>query len=94
VRLAHAAARAGQTIRVVGIVSALRRARTADGRPLLFVTLEDESGLLEGTVGPAALARGVAGIALDACLAARGRMRERAGAPGLDIAAVRVIDRP
>jgi len=82
-----------ERVRVVGIVSALRRARTADGRALLFVTLEDEGGLLEGTVGPELLARGIPRVSLDAFVAATGRMRTRQGAPGLEIDALRVLGR-
>lgn len=91
--LALAGERAGERVRVVGIVSALRRARASDGRPLLFLTIEDQSGLLEGTVRPELLARGVPRISLDAFVEAIGRMRLRQGAPGLEIDALRVLGR-
>jgi DNA-directed DNA polymerase III PolC len=93
VPVTRAMARAGERVRVVGIVSALRRARAGDGRALLFLTIEDESGLLEGTVRPDLLARGVPRVALDAFVQAVGRMRLRQGAPGLEIDALRVLGR-
>lgn len=91
--VARALTRAGECARVVGIVSALRRARTREGHPLLFVTIEDESGLLEGTVRPERLAAGLPRVSLDAFVAATGRMRLRQGAPGLAIDTLRVLGR-
>ena len=91
VPIVRAMRRAERRVRVVGIVSALRRVRAADGRPLLFLTLEDPSGLLECTVRPEILERGVPRVLVDAFVEARGKMRLRQGAPGLDVDALRGI---
>jgi DNA-directed DNA polymerase III PolC len=42
----------GRTVRVEGLVAAARRVHTKDGRPLQFITLEDEQGLTETTLFP------------------------------------------
>jgi DNA polymerase III alpha subunit len=52
-------ARVGRVVRVAGLVAAARHTPTRDGRPMQFVTLEDEWGLIEtvlfpGTSAPAA----------------------------------------
>jgi DNA polymerase III alpha subunit len=46
----EAVTRAGRRIRTAGVVAATRRVRTAAGEIMQFVTLEDESGLLESVV--------------------------------------------
>jgi DNA polymerase III alpha subunit len=89
--MARALQQTGRRVGVVGIVSALRRVRAADGRSLLFLTLEDESGLLECTVGADRLGRGVPRVSHDAFVEARGEIRSRQGAAGLDVVALRVI---
>src|SRR5205823_8008085 len=43
---------AGRTVRVQGLVATARHVFTEDGRPLQFVTLEDEHGLAEVTLFP------------------------------------------
>jgi DNA polymerase III alpha subunit len=42
----------GRRVRVQGLVATARNVFTADGRPLQFVTLEDEHGLAEVTLFP------------------------------------------
>ncbi|MBI4582922.1 MAG: DNA polymerase III subunit alpha [Planctomycetes bacterium] len=42
----------GRRVRVAGLLAACRRARTRSGRMMEFVTLEDESGVIEGTLFP------------------------------------------
>jgi DNA polymerase III subunit alpha len=42
----------GRMVRVEGLVAAARRVHTKDGRPLQFITLEDEQGLTETTLFP------------------------------------------
>ena len=42
----------GRTVRVQGLVATARHVFTEDGRPLQFVTLEDEYGLAEVTLFP------------------------------------------
>ncbi|MFO0928079.1 MAG: hypothetical protein U0736_13755 [Gemmataceae bacterium] len=41
---------AGRLVRVQGLVATARNTFSADGRPLQFVTLEDEHGLVEVTL--------------------------------------------
>jgi DNA polymerase-3 subunit alpha/error-prone DNA polymerase len=48
----EAAAMAGRRIKVAGILAATRKVRTSQGRTMQFITLEDEEGLLEGTLFP------------------------------------------
>jgi DNA-directed DNA polymerase III PolC len=48
---------AGQRVRFVGLLSAMRRIRTAGGQIMQFVTLEDEHGLIEGVLSPAIFKR-------------------------------------
>ena len=43
---------AGQEVRIAAIVSAARRLELGNGRVAQFVTLEDESGLIEARLGP------------------------------------------
>jgi DNA-directed DNA polymerase III PolC len=45
-------ARVGKPIRVSGVVATARHTPTSDGRPMQFVTLEDEWGLIEVTLFP------------------------------------------
>jgi DNA polymerase III alpha subunit len=45
-------AHAGRLVRVQGLVATARHVVTEDGRPLQFVTLEDEHGLVEVTLFP------------------------------------------
>jgi DNA-directed DNA polymerase III PolC len=42
----------GRRVRVAGLVATARHTPTADGRPMQFVTLEDEWGLIEVTLFP------------------------------------------
>jgi len=83
----------GGRVELVAIVSALRRVRAADGRRLVFVTLEDESGLIEASVGPALLARGVPAFTLNDYLRVRGRLRRTLGAPHLALDELAVVGR-
>jgi DNA-directed DNA polymerase III PolC len=54
VSTAEAAAMAGRRIRVAGLVAASRNIRTRKGDTMQFITVEDEQGLLESTLFPAA----------------------------------------
>jgi hypothetical protein len=42
----------GQTVSLAGVVATARLARTADGRDLQFITLQDEWGLVDVTLFP------------------------------------------
>jgi DNA-directed DNA polymerase III PolC len=43
---------ANESVRFAGIISATRRIQTSSGKVMQFVTLEDEHGLVEGTIMP------------------------------------------
>jgi DNA polymerase III alpha subunit len=58
---AEASRMPGRRVRVAGLVAAARKVRTKKGALMQFVTIEDEDGLLEGTLFPAA-ARSFSGI--------------------------------
>lgn len=51
------AAWAGRRVRMVGLLATGRGARTARGEPMAFLTLEDEAGLFEAVMFPAAYRR-------------------------------------
>ncbi len=46
------AAHRGRTVTLAGVVATGRQARTTDGRPMQFLTLEDEWGLVELNLFP------------------------------------------
>src|SRR5207253_2030708 len=46
------AANLGRTVAIAGVVATARLARTADGRDMQFVTLEDEWGLVDVALVP------------------------------------------
>ena len=52
VPVARAVERPGAHVRVVGVLAASRRTPTRKGDTMQFVTLEDETGLLECTLFP------------------------------------------
>jgi len=52
VPIAELASRTGRTARVAGVVAATRRLATRNG-PMQFVTLEDDTGLVEAVLFPA-----------------------------------------
>lgn len=47
----------GREVEVLGAVSARRRIRTDEGEPMLFLTIEDATGLVEAVVFPDAYRR-------------------------------------
>jgi DNA polymerase-3 subunit alpha/error-prone DNA polymerase len=51
---ASLAARAGRRVRLAGLLATGRAARTARGEPMAFLTFEDEEGLFEAVLFPAA----------------------------------------
>ncbi len=82
---------AGSPVRVCGIVSAGRRARTRNNETMSFVTLEDETGLVECTVFPAAASKIRVSMDGPGPYVASGVMEDRLGASTLD---VRSVERP
>ncbi len=84
VPLHDAETRVGKRVRVAGLVAARRAVPTRQGRQMLFVTLEDETGLLECTLFPPVYARH-RGVVRDlGPYVAEGRIEEQYGAPTLN----------
>ena len=81
----------GQPVSLRAIVSALRRVRDSRGRPLLFVTLEDASGLLEGVLRSRDGGGHAEVAGMDAVLAVRGTIRAHLGAAMLEIQDLRLL---
>jgi DNA polymerase III alpha subunit len=74
----------GKRVRVAGLVAARRAVPTKQGTQMLFVTLEDETGLLECTLFPPVYARH-RGVVRDlGPYVAEGRIEEQYGAPTLN----------
>jgi DNA polymerase III alpha subunit len=71
--------------RVVGLVAATRRVRTKRGEPMLFLTLEDPSGLSECTLFPSAYARLGRRIDRGAILMAEGTVEAPYGVPTVTV---------
>jgi DNA-directed DNA polymerase III PolC len=89
--IAAALSRARGRARVVGLVAAMRRIRSAGGSPVLFVTLEDETGLLEGALTRDDLARTLPGFSVGSYLEVSGELRDARGAVSLAIDGVHVL---
>ncbi len=90
---AAAAAAGGGPVAVAGIVSATRSFRSAGGKPMLFFTLEDETGLLEGTLGGSLAGDRARRPRVDDYLYAEGRVEGRYGARGLRASRARIVGR-
>ena len=75
--------RPGRRARVAGIVAAQRVVPTREGRRMAFVTLEDETGLLECTLFPDAYERHRGVVRDRGPYVAEGRIEEQYGAPSL-----------
>ena len=95
--LAAAAAAAtgadGGLVAVAGIVSATRSFRSGGREPMLFFTLEDETGLLEGTLGGPLAGDRTRRPRVDDYLYAEGRVEGRYGARGLRATQARIVGR-
>ncbi len=75
----------GRRVRAAGIVAARRTVPTRGGRRMQFVTLEDETGLLECTLFPAVYERHRAVLRDLGPYLAEGRIEEQHGAPTLTV---------
>ncbi len=84
VPLRDAESRLGSRLRVAGLVAARRAVPTRQGRRMLFVTLEDETGLLECTLFPPVCARHRGAVRDLGPYVAEGRIEEHHGAPTLN----------
>lgn len=81
----ESAIRAGQTVRVAGLVAARRRAPTRNGDTIQFLTLEDETGLVEATMFPRELRRFSHLLGGLGPLVARGQVEENHGSRTLTV---------
>jgi len=79
---------------VLGIVSAARRVRTKRGESMLFLTLEDPSGLVECTLWPPAYARFGTLVGEGGVLRAVGRVEATYGAPTLTVDRLEAVAPP
>ena len=75
---------AGRPARVAGIVSARRRVPTKRGETMLFLTLEDETGLAECTLFPPAYRRFASVVRGGGLLVAAGRVENHLGGEHAD----------
>jgi DNA polymerase III alpha subunit len=70
----------GKRVRVAGLASARRTVETKKGEPMLFLTLEDPTGLVECTFFPGAYARCARAARGGGVLVAAGRVEDHLGA--------------
>ncbi len=82
---AEAERRRGARVRTAGIVAARRTVPTREGRTMAFVTLEDESGMIECTLFPPSYERHRAVVRDLGPYLAEGRIEEQHGAPSLNV---------
>jgi DNA polymerase III alpha subunit len=87
-RLAEAAASAGERALVAGTLAALRRVATRRG-PMAFLTLEDESGVLEAVAFPPAYRRIAASLGTPGPFLVEGTLRDEHGALHLELATLK-----
>jgi DNA-directed DNA polymerase III PolC len=80
--------RIGRVVTVYGQVVALRRLRTRTGRPMLFATIEDGTGIVEATLFPDAYERWAGELQGRGPFRIRGRVEERDDGISLRIARV------
>jgi DNA polymerase III alpha subunit len=94
VPLGDAPAHEGRTITVHGWVVAERRLRTSAGAPMMFVTLEDGTGVLEAALFPDAYRRLAADLQGRGPFTLRGRVESQLGGVSLRVAALWAPGRP
>jgi len=84
--------RVGRRVRLAGVLEVLRAARTERGQDMMFLTLDDERGLFEVTVFPAALARTRADFRRYGPYLVTGRAEDQYGAVTVAAEDVRLCD--
>ena len=83
--VAEALTRTGRRVRLWGIISATRGHVGAGGFPMLFFSLEDQTGMAECIIrGRAALER-IGRLSVDDLVRAEGTIRDQYGAPSVQI---------
>jgi DNA-directed DNA polymerase III PolC len=83
--------RVGRRVRVAGILAARRTVPTKEGRSMQFVTLEDETGLVECTLFPDVYARLRGTVHALGPYVAEGRIEEQYGAPTLNVSRIALV---
>jgi DNA-directed DNA polymerase III PolC len=86
--------RAGERVRVAGLVAARRTVPTRAGRLMQFVTLEDETGLVECTLFPETYARHRGRVRGLGPYVVEGRVEEQHGAPTLNVERIQRVPVP
>ena len=87
--------RVGERVRVAGLVAAARRVETTRGDRMLFLTLEDGTGLVECTLFPEAYRRAMGRLSGLGPFVAEGRVESAHGAVTLNAERVeRYVSRP
>jgi len=91
VRCRTAETRVGKRLSVAGILAARRTVPTKEGRSMEFVTLEDETGLVECTLFPDVYARHRGVVHSLGPYVAEGRIEEQYGAPTLNVSRITLV---
>jgi len=91
VRCHTAETRVGKRLHVAGILAARRVVPTKEGRSMEFVTLEDETGLVECTLFPDVYARYRDVVHSLGPYVAEGRIEEQYGAPTLNVSRITLV---
>lgn len=88
------ASRIGQeeAVTVIGMVAAGRRVKTKRGDPMLFLTLEDPTGLTECTLFPEVYDQFATHVRSNAVLLAKGTVEAPYGAPTVTVESLEPID--
>ncbi len=81
----------GRRVRVFGWMVAHRLHRGSDGRTLCFVTLEDGTGIVEGTLSPPVFARCGQELQGRGPFLVQGRIEDRLGGVGLQVQSVSAV---
>jgi DNA polymerase III alpha subunit len=90
--IAEALQRPGQRVRVAGLVAASRRTPTKKGETMQFLTLEDETGLLETTLFPKVFRRYARQLGSLGPYIVEGMLKDRRRALSLDIEELSLLD--
>jgi DNA polymerase III alpha subunit len=84
----------GRRVRVTGIMAAARRVPTKQGGRMLFLTLDDGTGLAECTLFPDAYARAGPGLTGGGVYVATGRVESQHGAITINVETVEALAHP
>lgn len=91
--IAEALTWVNRRVRLWGIVSAARGHVGQNGLPMLFVTLEDPTGMAEGIIRGRATLERIGRLSVDDLVRVEGTVRDQYGAPSIQIDGARVLAR-